>query len=285
MDEKYRDNFSIIQVAIYFFLAIMILPVGIGLAMALPDKMGLLGLLLIFSSCLFVIAGVKQIKYNKKKQVINKFYQAALAESKQQPTAISKEIEVIDENKEEIVTKEQLIEAEANKLFKNFVIAKYQISNSEWNLFYKSEGKSRINSIIIEGLVLALLGTILLRTTRNTSLPFSILFSIGFAIFYGLLKYFLTMKSISANNKQQHEIIVTQNSVIVNGKMNVFRDDSRWLNSIKLIKEKQPMVLEINFGWQTRGGVSNDDLRIPILDEITAQTIINTLMGEKEILE
>lgn len=285
MDEKYRDNFSIIQVAIYFFLAIMILPVGIGLAMALPDKMGLLGLLLIFSSCLFVIAGVKQIKYNKKKQVINKFYQAALAESKQQPTAISKEIEVIDENKEEIVTKEQLIEAEANKLFKNFVIAKYQISNSEWNLFYKSEGKSRINSIIIEGLVLALLGTILLRTTRNTSLPFSILFSIGFAIFYGLLKYFLTMKSISANNKQQHEIIVTQNSVIVNGKMNVFKDDSRWLNSIKLIKEKQPMVLEINFGWQTRGGVSNDDLRIPILDEITAQTIINTLMGEKEVLE
>lgn len=285
MDEKYRDNFSIIQVAIYFFLALMILPVGIGLAMSLPDKMGLLGLLIIFSSCLFVIAGVKQIKYNKKKQVINKFYQAALAESKQQPTAISKEIEVVNENKEEIVTKEQLIEAEANKLFKNFVIAKYQISNSEWNLFYKSEGKSRINSIIIEGLVLALLGTILLRTTRNTSLPFSILFSIGFAIFYGLLKYFLTMKSISANNKQQHEIIVTQNSVIVNGKMNVFKDDSRWLNSIKLIKEKQPMVLEINFGWQTRGGVSNDDLRIPILDEITAQTIINTLMGEKEVLE
>jgi len=283
MDEKYRDNFSIIQVAIYFFLALMILPVGIGLAMALPDKMGLLGLLLIFSSCLFVIAGVKQIKYNKKKQVINKFYQAALAKSKQQPTVISKEIEVVDETKEEIVTKEQLRETEANKLFKNFVIAKYQISNSEWNLFYKSEGKSRINSIIIEGLVLALLGSILLRTTRNTSLPFSILFSVGFAIFYGLLKYFLTMKSISANNKQQHEIIVTQNSVIVNGKMNVFRDDSRWLNSIKLIKEKQPMVLEINFGWQTRGGVSNDDLRIPILDEITAQTIINTLMGEKPL--
>ncbi|MCZ2222461.1 MAG: hypothetical protein LC122_02360, partial [Chitinophagales bacterium] len=110
MDEKYRDNFSIIQVAIYFFLALMILPVGIGLAMALPDKMGLLGLLLIFCSCLFIMAGVKQIKYNKKKQVINKFYQDVLAESKQQPAAISKEIEVADETKDEIVTKEQLIE-------------------------------------------------------------------------------------------------------------------------------------------------------------------------------
>ncbi|MBX2930420.1 MAG: hypothetical protein KF781_00575 [Chitinophagaceae bacterium] len=276
MDEKYRDSFSIIVVAIYFFLALMILPVAIALTMTLPDKMGLLGLLLIFCSCLFVMAAVKQIKYNKKKKNINTFYQKAIKESRQ--STIENAQPIIEITKEVDVIK-------TNSPTNNFVIAQWQMNNNEWNMFYKDEKKVRKTNTFIESFLLIVLGTIFLKIARSASTTSAILVSSVIAVFYGLLKYYLTMKSISANNKQQHEIIVTQNSVIVNGKMNVFRDDTRWLNSVKLIKEKQPMVMEINYGWNTRGGRTNDEIRFPILDEATAKTIINTLMGEKEALE
>jgi hypothetical protein len=59
-------------------------------------------------------------------------------------------------------------------------------------------------------------------------------------------------------------VIITQYAVIINGKHNAFKSQMYWLGSVSIKDEPSPKVLEIVYNWNTRGGISHDEIRIPI---------------------
>jgi len=265
MDEKYRTSGSVLVIVIYFFLAIMILPVGIGMLLAYPNWISLFGGLLILAASLFIYAAIKQIKYNKSKVKFNQQLYKNIVDSKQDITVLNKEIA-----------------QSTHDAVEKFIIAKWLIDKPTWNLFYKKEKKVRLGDIAIETTLIIILGTLMIKFFRSETYLISFIISSLIGGIYALLKFYLNMKSIAINkNAQAVDIIVTLSSVIINGKINVFRDDTYWMKSVKLKKDMQPLVIEIIYGWTTRRGNTTNELRFPVNDEDTANTIIKALTANQ----
>jgi membrane protein implicated in regulation of membrane protease activity len=266
MDEKFRAGGSALFIVIYFFLAIMILPVGIGMLLSYPNWISLFGGLLILAASLFIYAAIKQIKYNKSKEKFNQQLYKNIVDNKQEDITIL--------NKE--------IAQSTNDAVENFIIAKWQIDKPTWNLFYKNEKKVRLGDIAIETSLIIILGTLMIKFFRSETYLIGFIISSIIGGIYAFLKFYLNMKSIAINkNAQAVDIIVTLSSVIINGKINVFRDDNCWMKSVKLKKDIQPLVIEIIYGWNTRRGNTTNELRFPVNNEDTANTIIQALTDKQ----
>lgn len=265
MDERYRENTSVLITVIYFFLGIMILPVGIGMCTALPDTIGLLGIALVVSSGLFFYSAVKQFKaYKNKRKVVANYLKQITSE--QQNTQSSITNNSIQTSIHEPITNK------AN----NIIIASWQLTNEEWNKFYKTEKAERRNNIMIEVFWILVLGVILLKSTRATPTLIAIEVSVFIGAIYGFGKYYLTMKSIEPDtaHTQNKEILITNNSIIINNKLNIFNDDTRWFKGIKVLNKQNSIVLEITYGWHTRKGNTFDEIRIPVNNQDTANKVV-----------
>jgi hypothetical protein len=265
MDEKYRENASVLISVLLIFLGIMLLPIGIGMCASLPDKIGLLGAALLVASALFFYSGIKQFKigYNKRKAVANHVKQIALEQQNSKS--------VITNNAVKIPVNETVSDN-----VNNIIIASWQLTNEEWNTFYKAEKAERKNNILIEVFWILVLGVIVLKLTRSAPTLIAIAVSATIGAIYGFGKYYLTMKSIEPDtaHAQNKEIIITNNSIIINNKLNIFNDDTRWFKGIKVLNKPNLIVLEISYGWNTRNGKTFDEIRIPVNNQDTANKVV-----------
>jgi len=255
----------------------MLLPIAIGMLTALPEMIGFLGVALLISSILFFYSAIKQFASNAKQKKANaNFIQQINKQNK--ITNIAKQHDtIVNENIDIAIDCSSSLSYSINN--NNSVIANWQLSNEDWIKFYKNEKKERITSIIIEVFWILLLGTILLKNTRMADTLDALLVSGLIGGVYGFGKYFLTMKSISpdVNSTENKEICITNSSILINGKLNIFNDETRWFKSAKLLDNTNPLVVEITFGWKTRRGNTYDEIRIPVNNKETANNIISSL--------
>ncbi len=74
----------------------------------------------------------------------------------------------------------------------------------------------------------------------------------------------LKKKSISVESGRPIEVIIGLDTVVINGKLNVLKDENKWLGEVELKTETNPALLELTYYWETRSGITNDEIRIPV---------------------
>ena len=254
MDQKFIEG-GMMSGGILLFAGVMLLPLGIGALASYPDKIWPLGLLLLASSGVLIYSGINSIRTSSKK----------LKKTDGQINDIVKQVNT-GSLKNSIPVKSKA-ETSIDKLpndTANVALACWNYSNDEWAKFYKWERKERKTNTLTESLIIVLFGTFFIYITRESDVFLSLAISLCVAITYGLIKYFLTMASLSNASKKQNQVIFTNSSVVINGKLNPFKDDNYWLGKIEILEEPEPKVMEITYHWSTRKGNSFDEIRVPI---------------------
>jgi hypothetical protein len=243
MDQEKRTTGAVITAVIMFFCAFIFLCLGAGMAFSYPDKVWTWGVVLLACCAIMVYSGISNIRLSKN---IENDSITQLRNTAGEPVNIAPG---------------ETITPQADAIN---VLARWRYSKEEWQAFLNAEKKERKSNSIIEATVLVIIGTISLHFLRDTS--WMVAFCVGSAIgvIYWVGKYFLSMGSIgrAANN----EVIVTNRSVIINGKVNTFRDGQYSLQGVRLRETTSPATIEFVYSWQTRNPnvPAHDEIRIPV---------------------
>lgn len=143
------------------------------------------------------------------------------------------------------------------------ILANWEIPVDEWKKFTKWEYRDRKESAIILVLIVMILGTIILRITRMA--PWWAAVSVP--LFIGALVSWLRYQYVIGPLKSKsdtNEVTITPSYASFNGKQYPFIDDKKTIKSVKILEQADPKVLEITYQWNTRNGMTNEELHIPI---------------------
>jgi hypothetical protein len=248
MDQQKRTAGAALTGAIMFFCAFIFLCLGTGMTLSYPDKIWMLGLVLLGCAAVMIISGISNLRLSAKikqdsKEQLAKAYQLPAAGAEAGTPGESSKPTGRDEIK---------------------VLAKWNYSRAEWNRFLNAEKKERKTNSTTEAIGIVVLGVIILKNARDASWELAIGVSSFIAVVYWLGKYFLSIGSIG--KARNNEVIVTNRSVIINSKVNTFNDGQYWLKDVTLKEETDPAVIEFIYAWQTRNPSfpAHDEIRIPV---------------------
>jgi hypothetical protein len=247
MDQEKRSTGAAITAAIMFFCAFIFLCLGAGMAFSYPDKIWIWGLVLLGCCALMVYSGITNIRLSRN---VEKDSNAQLQ------TVVNLPASGLAADKDKF--KQEPLSNPVN------ILARWSYSKEEWQQFLKWEKKERKTNSLVEAAVLAVLGIIVLRNLEETSWTIAIGVSVFIGTIYWIGKYFLSMGSIGRSANA--EVIITNRSVIINGKVNTFIDGQYSLKEVKLKEDASPAIIEFIYTWQTRNPnlPSQDEIRIPV---------------------
>jgi hypothetical protein len=260
MDQKIRSNGALFTSLLLGFCSIISFILGIGMTASYPDKIWWAGLLLILCGILVgygCISGYRSAR--KEKQI-----------SDEQMSIIMQHGKVTDQNE--------------NKFE---VLTTWAYSISEWKEFMKWEKKERSSGTSMETAIIVGLGTLAIHFLKGEDWITAFAISIVMGLIYGVVKYIITMSSIKLDENKLPEVIITNQSVIVNGRMNRFYGNNLWLGKVEIKETKAFNILEITYCWSTRRGETFDEIRVPIPKGSLKEAIYlqEKLMGTKKLME
>lgn len=147
---------------------------------------------------------------------------------------------------------------------KNPVLAHWYYSVEEWEAFTRTEKKIRGEEVLLEALLITVLGTLLLHFTRGASWVVALAICMVIGTIYALIRYTMRLNTIRWRNPSLPEVIITNSAVIINGNKLDYHSETRWLRRADLAEKEGRNLLAITYEWQTRKGVTFDEIRIPI---------------------
>jgi hypothetical protein len=249
MDQQKRTAGAALTGAIMFFCAFIFLCLGAGMTLSYPDKIWVLGLILLGCAAVMIVSGIANLRLSGK---IEQDSKEQLSKACQMPAA-GAEAGTPAESGDKPTGKNEIK-----------VLARWNYSGAEWNRFLNSEKKERKTNSTLEAIGIVVLGVIILRNVRDASWELAIGVSGFIGVVYWLGKYFLSMGSIG--KALNNEVIVTNRSVIINNKVNTFNDGQYWLKDVTLKEETDPAVIEFIYEWQSRNPniPAHDEIRIPV---------------------
>ncbi|HRG29650.1 MAG TPA: hypothetical protein PLJ00_17250 [Chitinophagales bacterium] len=146
------------------------------------------------------------------------------------------------------------------------VRAHWPIDEATWKLFAKNEIKYRNEDNIYFSIAFFALGTITIMLSRSASLPIAIIITliIGSIIVY--IRRKLALAKLKPG-KGKKEVYITDYFVILNGEQYYLMNEHRLTSKVILYEDTSPAILEFTIHWQTRNGVTFDELRLPVPPE------------------
>ena len=254
MDQKAIQGGGIITGVILIFCALLISPVAIGLAISYASELWWLGLVMCLASILMMYSGIKSIRQSKKLE-----WQA-----KEEQQRIQEEVQHIKASYPSIGETRTGIESQTPDQAQSHreVLAYWIFPADEWKKFIALERKRRKSSTFYEFLVVVIFGTLILVFLKATGLWLGFSISLIIALIISWLRYVLTMNAFS-KVLPDNTVIITDQSVMINDKLNPYRSENFWLEKIQIL-DGDPDVLEITYAWNTRKGKTFDELRVPI---------------------
>lgn len=146
------------------------------------------------------------------------------------------------------------------------VRAHWPIDEATWKLFAKNEIKYRNEDNIYFSIAFFALGTITIMLSRSASLPIAIIITliIGSIIVY--IRRKLALAKLKPG-KGKKEVYITDYFVIMNGEQYYLMNEHRLTSKVILYEDTSPAILEFTIHWQTRNGVTFDELRLPVPPE------------------
>jgi hypothetical protein len=260
MDQKIRTNGALFTSLLLGFCSVISLILGVGMLAGYPDEIWWAGLLLLLCSVLVGYGSFTSYRSSRKEKQI----------SDEQMQAIQRKIKQAD-----------------NTNGKFEVLTTWAYSQAEWKAFMKWEQGERSSGTLMEVAIIIGLGTLAIHFLKGADWVTSFTISIVMGIIYGGIKYIITMSSIKLDENKMPEVIITNQSVIVNGHMNRFYGNNLWLGKVSIKEVKAFNILEFTYCWSTRSGETYDEIRVPIpkgnLKE--AISLQERLMDDKKLLE
>ena len=255
MDQKIQSQGSEAAGVVLIAVGIMVLPVAIGMLFSFPDWIWSLGLLLLVCSY-FIIAGgwknIKQARNDLKKA------QASIAQMMNENGPVME----IDPSgrllKKSPVKEGELVEQRLGLLLV------WHYTTEEWKRFVIWEKEDRKLSSIVTGVLVAVIGAVFVKLQRDASWGMAFLVAVLLGSVYALILYFVGMSAIRGVFRKQPEVRITKEAILINGVLNVFSDQKKWVYSISILEKPYPMVVEIVYKFETNRGSSQDELHFPI---------------------
>lgn len=255
MDQKVKAKGSEAAGVVLIAVGIMLLPVAIGFLFAFPDWIWPMGLLLLVC-CYFIITGGWKNIRQAKSDLIN-----AQRSIEQMMNENGPVMEIDQAGR--LLKKDPGTVSEILETGIGWVLV-WQYSPEEWKRFIKWEKEDRKISAFVTGLLVALIGGVFVKLQRDASWGMAFLVAALLGTVYALILYFVGMSSLSGTFKKQPEVRITKDAILINGILNVFSDQKRWVHSISILESAEPKVLEIVYKFDTSRGSSQDELHIPI---------------------
>ena len=246
MDQQTRIGGTYISAILLFMIAFIFFCFGIGLMFSFPDILSLGGVVSLVFAGVFIYSGIKNLNDAKN------FDRDAALQIKASMNASENKIGGGNERTADTsISNDEVL-----------ILGRWQYSKEEWSRFMKWESSRRKSSIMIEAIMLTVLGSITLKILRTTSWLEAILISVAFSIIYWLGKSYIAKNAIG--KAENNHVTITNRAVIINGKVNSFRDNLYWLKKVELIQEQNINVLEFVYEWNTRKGITSEEIRVPV---------------------
>lgn len=260
MDQKIRTNGALFTSLLLGFCSVISFVLGVGMLTGYPDDIWWVGLLLLLCSLLVGYGSITSYRSSKKEKQISD---------------------------EQMQTIQQKIKQVENADGKFEVLTTWAYSQTEWKAFMKWEKRERSSGTLMEAVILVALGTLAIHFLKDADWITAFTISIVMGIIYGVIKYMITMSSIKLDENKMPEVIITNQSVIVNGHMNRFYGNNVWLGKVSIKEVKAFNILEFTYCWSTRSGETFDEIRVPIPKGNLKEAIYlqERLMNTKKLLE
>ena len=102
--------------------------------------------------------------------------------------------------------------------------------------------------------------------SRSASLPVAIIVTL---IIGGIIVYIRRRLALAKlkPGKGKKEVYITDYFAIMNGEQYYLMNEHRLTSKVILYEDTSPAILEFTIHWQTRNGVTFDELRLPVPPE------------------
>jgi hypothetical protein len=143
----------------------------------------------------------------------------------------------------------------------NIVLGKWTFGSSEYKTVAVKEIKeSKTEAFKMAGIVLVL-GTLILPNVRPVSYLLAFVISAVMAGIVFVIKLSMGRASWRSGNKESGDVIITNNSIFLNGQYHFLNNDQFTLESVKFNEDNKLLIFEVS--WFTRTGRIYDDIRVP----------------------
>lgn len=144
------------------------------------------------------------------------------------------------------------------------VLSVWCYSVSEWKDFIRWEKRERTRNTLIETFIIVMISTLFISFLRSADWKTALAMSLLVGLIYGSVKYYWTMSSIQWDGHNLPEVIITSDTVLVNGHLNRFYGNNVWLGHTQIKEVRDINILEITYCWKTKRGKTFDEIRVPI---------------------
>src|SRR5688572_17005277 len=144
------------------------------------------------------------------------------------------------------------------------VLVHWYYSVSEWEEFARKLRKNRHRDIVLESCLVWLLATLIIYFGMDVPLVLSMVISGNIAVVYSVTKYYFRTWLTKWKSDRVREIIIADDTAIVNGKSTVFHGNGKHLRKVDVRENNNINIVEITFERQTRKGSSFEEITIPV---------------------
>jgi peptidoglycan biosynthesis protein MviN/MurJ (putative lipid II flippase) len=218
------------------FFGFCILCIGVPLLIA-PNKESFelsLAVLLLAGGGLMLVGGYQTMRNAKQKDTAVNEYELSVKEQ-------LKEIQNLQS-----ISNSSVVSSEINSSnnYTPDIIAIWQYSKEEWRLMTKEETARRLKEGIWVSLLVGLLGSWVLHSSRGVNYITGLFISLCVGVFISLLK--VLVSNAIFRLKKSNSIIITTNALIINGKFKTINDNDIKLEYVKSLKIKENHFIEFS---------------------------------------
>lgn len=261
MDQKYITKGGLATGIVLLVLGLVLIPVALGLAATRPDQIWIWGIFLLGACSLLIVSGIRSIR-----------------EASQQARESEAQVRILGKlaTLRETTKTETYLEKPAYKLVHQAgaaqpgaetadrILASWKYAPGEWGQFETRLRKETRAESIIAGLLLALLGGFLFKEYRGSNWWTMFAVAAALGLVFGVLNYRLGLASIGKPGNAHPLVVLTPTAVMINNRLNPLWDNTRWLSKVKIVEEPDPKLLEFTVNWETRKGLGQEEIRVPI---------------------
>jgi len=166
------------------------------------------------------------------------------------------------------------------------ILASWVYSTSEWNEFLKWQKKTSSSHTLTEALVLMVLTILGIHYFAKAEWTVAVVISFVFGFAYSLIKHLINRYSTQVEEDKMPEVIITNEAVIVNGRVNRFYGNNLWLGKVTVNDTGSFNVLEITYCWNITKGKTFNEITVPIPKGSLKEAIFlqEKLMNKKDKL-
>ena len=145
------------------------------------------------------------------------------------------------------------------------VLARWSYTPQEWQAYAAEEYRFRVGEAVWFAVGIMLLGTLVLQLRRPATLALALLISAAFGALFGLIRLLVARTTHAAQTATPTgEVVISPRAILLNGRYHVLEDGRFHFGGVRYLDEETPPVLEFTVRWNTRSGVADEQVYVPV---------------------